>query len=364
MKILKFITVLALAALMFGPVATSVEAVPAVYQPGLSVRPFAGTAAGGPAISSAKFSVIDAPGGAFGGMMYVSELGGSAVVQVTPAGMVIPYTAPFGPFGSGAAGVDIDAPTADLPHPTMGMYGGPASMYVSEVSGPGIVNVMPGGPWVPYGPPLPGTGAAGLQFDRTPGFTYGGLMYVADWGNDPTDGVMAVLPGGVSMPFAALPNTDPRYLTFDSRLGLSPYGPSRLWVSSYGGSIFSVNPLGIANAPLAVGLGMGLEGLSFGHGDPIFGSDLYAGNVMTGAIDTISPGGVVTPFAGGLGGAAYLQFVTSGPYALGGQPALYVDDGAGSIYVITPTVIPAPGAILLGGIGIGFVGWLRRRRTL
>lgn len=315
---------------------------PVVVQPGFNVAPFSGFWAGMPPFASPKFGVLADPNQPFlPPFMYVAELGGADVAIVMPNGVWNPYTVPF--FPSGAAGIDIDGKIANSLGTTMGMYGGPMMSYVAEVNTGAVDQIMPGGAWMPYVPPgmmLPG--AAAVQFDRTPGFMYGGLMYVSDWGGDQTDVIMQVPPFGMPIPWAPMPGFDPRYMTFDANGGATGYGPGSLWVSSFAsGIVASVLPNGMLTPPLAV-LQPGIEGLSFAMGDGCFGNHLYVANLPLGTIDTIAPNGMVTPFAVGFPGAAYIIFVQHGPFAVNAKPTMYVLDGNSSIWVITPQPVPCP----------------------
>jgi len=53
------------------------------------------------------------------------------------------------------------------------------------------------------------------------------------------------------------------------------------------------------------------------------------------------------------------------PYA-GGEMIVYgsLDSELDATFRVQPQAIPAPGAIILGSMGIGLVGWLRRRRAI
>jgi len=109
------------------------------------------------------------------------------------------------------------------------------------------------------------------------------------------------------------------------------------------------------------GTGMLLAGL--GTGGPLVAT-LFSHNIGS---NPFGPGGGTDPgdFYGTPWTSVSYTFASTGVYTLlitnmnGGDSNLDSFVGIDNV-----NVIPAPGAILLGSIGVGFVSWLRRRRTL
>jgi hypothetical protein len=89
----------------------------------------------------------------------------------------------------------------------------------------------------------------------------------------------------------------------------------------------------------------------------IFGNSIYATAYDSGGV------ALGTQSATGLSGTSYGSFTFSG---LGNIAEITFHDTNGMIGVgrLEFEPVPVPGAILLGGIGIGCVSWLRRRKTL
>ena len=106
--------------------------------------------------------------------------------------------------------------------------------------------------------------------------------------------------------------------------------------------------------------------------DFIVGDTFYVYDFGSLILTTSTPyAGVPTAFSDP-GESAWQNAVYSGGEVLlapGAHNLTVQGDGLGGLSAgfytqLTSTTIPAPGAILLGSIGVGFVSWLRRRKTL
>jgi hypothetical protein len=87
--------------------------------------------------------------------------------------------------------------------------------------------------------------------------------------------------------------------------------------------------------------------------------DVYDSTMNPLASLTNTVAGVEVISISGVGPISYVYF-----NSIGDAAGADIDNLGFSISDFNPIPIPAPGAIVLGGIGLGLIGWLRRRRTL